>query len=452
MSCSSEVKSELIVTGYIRAHGKNHKILIPMELFAIILMFYPKKYLCYGIGYDDCYQFALKQELEDQDKEYDPYELKAKWMYLTEISKLLAHSSFIQCNNGNVFIRNTKNEIYACGCNYHGSLGIDNTENHTIEALTKLELKVEDGSEIDIISSGQYTNLSFVVLKNNENKQIFYSFGENGDQQQGHQSGDYLYTPTKLSLNELFKDIRIKQISTGYRHSLFLSVVGRVYSCGNNDQGQCGIKFDAENRLIQPQIVPFLYDITKICCGINYNLCIDKNGALWCFGSNGYNQLGLGNEYEDENIVDTAIMNPYFKGGTDEDKIAFADCGDEHSLCINNKGMAFMFGRGCLCAQANDGSVMTPFCIQSIKGYEDVVFESGSCGYDHTVLISIKPINALYGFGENGYHQTGNLQSEVTQYDPYLTTKEDIGLDNPDPTNIVGVLCDYNTTIVICET
>ena len=95
MSSSSEVKSELIVTGYIRTHGKNHKILIPIELFAIILMFYPKRYFCYGIGYDEYHQFALKKEFEDQGNEYDPNETQTKWVYLSEISKLLEHPSFI---------------------------------------------------------------------------------------------------------------------------------------------------------------------------------------------------------------------------------------------------------------------------------------------------------------------------------------------------------------------
>ena len=69
-----------------------------------------------------------------------------------------------------------------------------------------------------------------------------------------------------------------------------------------------------------------------------------------------------------------------------------------------------------------------------------------------TVLVSIEPINALYGFGDNGYHQTGNSESGKPQFKPYLTRKEDIGLDIVNNTNILGVVCDYNTTIVICQT
>ena len=291
MSSSTEVESELIVTGYIHMHSKNQKVLILMELFAIILIFYPKRYFCYGIGKDQYNQFALTKESE----EYQAYE---KWMYLREISKLLEHPSFIQCYNDNVFIRNSNNEIYAIGNNENGELGIDDAQNDEIETLTKLKLKIEDGLEIDIMSTGQFTNHSFVVLKDNAHKQIFYSFGKNYHEQQGHGSAYNLYRPTQISLNGLFKDIQIKQISTGRKHSLFLSVIGRVYSCGCNDKGQCGITLDDDDpfKLVEPQMVPFLYDVTKICCGANHNLCIDKNEALWCFGHNTWHQLGLGIE------------------------------------------------------------------------------------------------------------------------------------------------------------
>ena len=355
----------------------------------------------------------------------------------------------------NIFIQNSNNEIYAIGNNSHGMLGVDDAFNAPIETLTKLHLNVVDGLEIDIMSTGQFTNHSFVALKDNENKQIFYSFGLNEYAQQGHQFPDEYYTPTRISLNGLFNNTQITQISTGNKHSLFLSAVGRVYSCGLNDKGQCGTEVEDKDysKVAELQMVPFLYEITRICCGANHNLCIDKNEALWCFGSNNDGQLGLGNEYKDKEHVNTAKINPYFKGDTSERKIAFIDCGDNHSLCINIKGMAFMFGDNTYgqCAQENQSSVNIPFCIQSIEGYADIVFESGSGGSEHTVLLSIKPINALYGFGKNQYHQTGNIQNEGIQYKPFLITKEDIGLD-PNITNIVSVLCDYDTTIVVCET
>ena len=226
---------------------------------------------------------------------------------------------------------------------------------------------------------------------------------------------------------------------------------------------ECGIKVaeraddddEDHDQYLAPQLVPFLYNIDKLASGGFHNLCVDKNGAVWCFGSNSSGQLGLGIEFVDTYIVDTATSNPYFKGDTDANAIVFIDCGDDFSLCINKIGKAFMFGANysgeCGKGRRDGYSVHVPFCIQTLSGYEDVIFESGSCGCDHTVLISSYPFNALYGFGSNTCHQTGNIDHEDHQHQPYLTTKQDLGIEDPENANIVRVLCDINTTIVICE-
>ena len=90
--------------------------------------------------------------------------------------------------------------------------------------------------------------------------------------------------------------------------------------------------------------------------------------------------------------------------------------------------------------------VITPFCIQELDGMKDVVFVSGSCGHDHTVLLDKE--NDVYGYGGNGSNQTGNIGGEKTKILPYKTTKKDIGAKE---LSIVRVICDDSTTIVVCE-
>ncbi len=47
------------------------------------------------------------------------------------------------------------------------------------------------------------------------------------------------------------------------------------------------------------------------------------------FGENNSNQLGLGEEYENKNQRNIALINPYF---TDDNKIIFVECGDSFSI------------------------------------------------------------------------------------------------------------------------
>ena len=216
MSSRLEIKSELIVTGYIRSQGKGHQLFIPHELFTVVLLFYPKIYHVYALGKDDCYQFALKEEFQDRGEEYNPSKVKTKWFYLTEISKLCENPSFINCYNSNVMIQTTDNKIYAIGANDNGALGIGDNECNIVDTLTKVKSDAMDRFKIDIVSTGQFTNHSFIVLKDDQDKQIFYSFGDNSDQQQGHKAKDnYIYSPLLISFDGLFKDIKVVQISTG---------------------------------------------------------------------------------------------------------------------------------------------------------------------------------------------------------------------------------------------
>ena len=55
----------------------------------------------------------------------------------------------------------------------------------------------------------------------------------------------------------------------------------------------------------------------------------------------------------------------------------------------------------------------------------------------------------INGFGNNSYHQTGNVKHAQDQTVPYLNSREHIGIDENTP--IVKVVCDDETSLVICE-
>lgn len=62
-----------------------------------------------------------------------------------------------------------------------------------------------------------------------------------------------------------FKDTKIKSVSMGSYHSLFLDEAGKVWSCGSNHYGQCGDDMNA----------------------------LDDKGGIWCFGDGKYGQCGI---------------------------------------------------------------------------------------------------------------------------------------------------------------
>ena len=56
--------------------------------------------------------------------------------------------------------------------------------------------------------------------------------------------------------------------------------------------------------------------------------------------------------------------------------------------------------------------------------------------------------NDIYGYGGNVYNETGYIGEASRGVLPFKTTKKDIGAKD---LNIVRVICDDSTTIVICE-
>ena len=293
------------------------------------------------------------------------------------------------------------------------------------------------------MSLGQCSYFSFVVFKNhnNEQDQIFFAFGDNANGQQGYNSDDNRLPAVCTTLNHLFKDIRVTQITTGVDHSLFLLENGSVYSCGLNGSGQCGRSMNGQQLQVEPGIVPGLCGITKIASGSSHNLCIDADGSVWVFGNNMSGQLGfppapsLGDDYDDDDTddddsvnLDKATMNSYFV----DMNVVEIDCGIDHSLCITKDGKAFTFG-GNLSGECgnntNYGNVHTPFCIQAMEECKDVLFEGGSCGSSHTMLLACYPCNDVYAFGGNNDNETGIINSESYQLRPQLVKKSEIGVE-----------------------
>ena len=438
--------SELLVEGFIRQLAKRIKgIIVPKELAVIIFLFYPKQYKIYAIGHAGDGQLG-------EDNIY----LDTKWEYLEAMSPLCHHPTLISKAHQNYFIINLqRNKLYGRGYNNYGGLGVG-IKKSSITSFTEIKLPDIDMEhhEIDIINKGQDSRFGIVAVKSiKTGKQIFYTFGDNECDQQGNGLANdkftALYKPMKsVAFDKIFSQFKVVEITTGQNHSIFLAEIGKVFACGQNDKGQCGVT--ASDNNVKPQIVPFLYDIIKISSGQDHNICIDKNNAIWSFGDNDYNQLGLDYGSMAEDYSDVAVMSEYFKGDSDETKIKFINCGYHFTLCINKKGRAYLFG------ESNSGQcgafknkVVTPYCVQSNKGCENIIFESGSCGREHVVLISSFPQNAIYGFGANDNSQTGNTKNCDKQLEPYCSLKRDIGMNEND--KIMKVICDLYATIVICE-
>jgi len=458
---------------------------VPPAIIHIISHFHPK-YAFYAIGDNSSDQLGLcplsdhqihHQAHHSDEDDTDP----PRWRYLPAMSSLCFHPDFVHSGDGNFFIKSIDDRIYSAGFNSYGSCGVGSSAGK-VDSFTAITFPDDAvGSKvnrIDVISSGVYTDHTFIVTVNEENgMQSIFGFGSNLNQQLGFskalcstestlktQHQKHVISPQRIeSLNVHFEGYghRIVQIATGLEHSLFLTANGRVFSCGDNFHGQCGVispsrdsQHDAANdendgRYIENlQIIPLLYDIEKIACGAFHNLCIDQEHNLWTFGCNESGELGLGADNTSPKIC-AAVRNPHFSGN--EVDIVEMKCGDMHSMVFTVDGTVYLFGANGS-GQIGNGevgqSVNVPFRVQDGEGLSELRFVTGDCGCNHTLLVSNEPTNDLYAFGANGYGQIGQSDVELKQIVPSKVLKQDIGIS--ENVEIVKVIADDELTLVIC--
>lgn len=101
---------------------------------------------------------------------------------------------------------------------------------------------------------------------------------------------------SKPTLIQSLASLDIVQISSRHNHTLFLDRSGtRVFSCGNNVHGECGLGFESD-ALVQvptPVLLPENSRIKMISSGAAHSLLLSDTGAVYAFGSNNFYELAI---------------------------------------------------------------------------------------------------------------------------------------------------------------
>lgn len=179
------------------------------------------------------------------------------------------HHSAIITDNG---------ELYTCGMNDTGQLGLDNLQHQAapcrVEAL--------EGHEIVEAACGLYHTIVC------SSKGAIFSFGKNdyGQLGLGHNR------PSKFPAAINIPNERIVSLSCGYYHTLAISNSGKLFTFGRNDYGQLGLGHKIHQNL--PQVVSFPAEtkLVRVVSGCYHNVVLSDQGKAFAYGRNNKGQLG----------------------------------------------------------------------------------------------------------------------------------------------------------------
>lgn len=187
------------------------------------------------------------------------------------------HSIFLDCEGS----------VWGCGDNEYGELGLGIPQGTMKESKPK---KISKLPKIIAISAGNDFSL---FLDEEENVWVC---GSNGDGELG--LGQPICEVTTPQRNNL---TGIVSISAGNRCSMFLNSQGDLFTCGSNIFSQLGLG-DRKEKIFYirtPHKVDNLPPISLLSqsnAASDYLQVVDWEGSVWGCGTNGYGQLGLGDE------------------------------------------------------------------------------------------------------------------------------------------------------------
>ena len=214
---------------------------------------------------------------------------------------------------------------------------------------------------------------------------------------------------------EIYKPFRAR---CGIRHTVLFSEIYSNYIWGDNNYGQLGLGFKFSKKKKSPQefllykefkfddvnvtpdkILEYMRNIqfSEIKCGGNHVVALTNDGKMWVWGHNLCGQLGLGDTHN-RNQPQICLSDVNVK------KIF---CGPLYTIIITQSNETYGWGYNIL-GQLGLG-------CSSSGGYANIChspkkinisnIESFSCGWDHTVALTI--CGRIYTCGSNEYGQLG---------------------------------------------
>jgi len=220
-----------------------------------------------------------------------------------------------------------------------------------------------------------------------EEKGRLWSWGNNDQGQLG--TGDKIHRLLPVYLSN-----GILQVSPGQGYTVALAEDGTLLGCGLNSSGQLGNNSTTSlltfNRINLPQGTPSIWKEVK--AGNQHTVGISKDGSLWAWGNNATGQLGTG-------TTANSLIPARIGTATTWQTLA---AGPTHSAALQQDGSLWAWGdntNGQL-GMGNTDPLLQPTRVPGAGRWQTLTTNASSGG--------IQQNGSLWTWGSNAYGQLGN--------------------------------------------
>ncbi|KAJ5067762.1 hypothetical protein M0811_02952 [Anaeramoeba ignava] len=198
----------------------------------------------YGFGSNDLGQLSFDYETNEKTEKPN--------LMMKGISKIFSGNY-----SNHVFLLNSNQELFSCGFNYYGQLGLGKSKKETqIDKLSQVQ-NIPKGKIIDI-QCGVSFSVMMIENENENPKRKLYSCGNAEYNGLGIKKETYEFTEIKCPL---FENDHILEFSVGSNHTLILTSKGKLILFGNNANGQLGVSDEKTQKIpIQIELPKLIFD------------------------------------------------------------------------------------------------------------------------------------------------------------------------------------------------
>ncbi|KAL3968999.1 homeobox protein NOBOX [Sarotherodon galilaeus] len=288
-----------------------------------------------------------------------------------------------------------EDQMYMFGSDYYGCIGVEGELG--MEILEPVLLEFFEERPVRQVSCGD--NHVVVLTQNGD----IYSWGVGEYGRLGLECEDDFNSPMQV---EIPKGATISSVSCGSDGTFFLTEMGKVLACGNNEFNKLGLTQGFSGIKNHPgesyQGIPYIttltlvkqlsrFKIRTIAPGKTHTAAIDERGRLITFGCNKYGQLGV-KDFKKHQCVQV-LVGPF--GGKIVTKVS---CGDGFTITATEDNQIFAWGnagngRLGMPADKGFGSEVCPAMPRPIFGSLHHVPDLSCRGW-HTIIIMEKVLNS----------------------------------------------------------
>lgn len=266
-----------------------------------------------------------------------------------------------------------RGELYSCGWNTKGQLGLGDTEDRA-----EFE-RVSDAPRVRAAAAGW----DFTVIVGEDG--CAYGAGSNAFGQLG--LGSERQGAKEFTEIEGVSDVQA--VACGLRHTVFLDRLGKVFGCGSAKKGQLGVEGGGGNCVVKPAKISLPTASRQICAGQNFTLVLAIDGKVFGFGENKRGQLpGSSAEEPSEPFA--------LKVDLTGSPVARIVTGWTHAACLFEDGRVATWGRNDYHQLGRPGSGRE---VDFVPGSNKVSLVSGS---EHCVAKNDSGRLVSWGWNEHG--------------------------------------------------